>query len=154
MQLKNTTPRRISPELAAATCALLGQAAAAVAVAQELPPWDVDASLLFYSESDGRVRDVSLNALARKELREDSFLDLTLVFDSLTGASPSGAVPSTEVQTFTRPSGEGQYTVAAGEQPLDDTFLDTRTALSATWEWPVTRLARLSVGASMSDEYD
>jgi hypothetical protein len=63
-------------------------------------------------------------------------------------------VPATTVQTFTRPSGNDQYLVAAGEQPLDDTFLDTRTALSASWEWPVTRLALLSVGASVSDEYD
>jgi hypothetical protein len=110
--------------------------------------------MLIYSESDSRVRDLSLNAIARKELREDGFLNLTLALDTLTGASPSGAVPSTGVQTFTRPSGDAQYVIAATEQPLDDTFQDTRTALSASWEWPVTRLALLSVGASLSDEYD
>jgi hypothetical protein len=141
--------------LAAATCALLGQAAIPGDVqAQELPPWDVDTSLLIYSESDSRVQDLSLNAIARKELREDSFLTLTLALDTLTGASPSGAVPAPVVQTFTRPSGNAQYTVAPGEPPLDDTFQDTRTAITASWEWPVTRLMLLDVGASVSDEYD
>jgi hypothetical protein len=100
------------------------------------------------------VRDVSVNAAARKELREDGFLNLTLALDTLTGASPSGAVPSTSVQTFTRPSGNASYTVTGRNQPLDDTFQDTRTALSANYEWPVTRLSVLSVGASLSDEYD
>lgn len=58
------------------------------------------------------------------------------------------------MQTFTTPSGESQYTVRAGAQALDTSFLDTRTALSATWTMPATRLALLSVGASLSDEYD
>ncbi|HLF10814.1 MAG TPA: DUF3570 domain-containing protein [Gammaproteobacteria bacterium] len=159
MQLKKKTRRaschrQIGAPLAAATCALLGQSAPGEVLAQELTPWNIDTSMLLYSEADGRVQDLSLNALGRKELREDSFLNLTLAIDTLTGASPSGAVPSAAVQTFTRPSGNDQYVVAATEQPLDDTFQDTRTALSASWEWPVTRLALLSVGASLSDEYD
>jgi hypothetical protein len=160
MQLKNKSRTRsairdIGTPLAAATCALLGQAAPGEAQAQKIDaPWDVDTSLLIYSESDGRVEDLSLNAIARKELREDRFLNLTLALDTLTGASPSGAVPSSVVQTFTRPSGNAQYTIAPGSAPLDDTFQDTRTAISASWELPVTRLALLNVGASLSDEYD
>ena len=63
-------------------------------------------------------------------------------------------MPASTVQTFTSPSGNSQYTVAPGEQALDTSFLDTRTALTASWEMPVTRLALLSVGASLSDEYD
>jgi hypothetical protein len=157
MQLKNRHApafRQIGAPLAAATCALLGQAVPRVVVAQELLPWDIDTSMLIYSESDGRVRDVSLNARARKELREDKFLGLTLAIDSLTGASPSGAAPASTVQTLTSPSGNSQYTIAPGEQALDTSFLDTRTALSASWDMPLTRLTLLSVGASLSDEYD
>lgn len=157
MQLKKRKGpafRKIGAPLAAATCALLGQGTPGDVRAQELTPWDIDLSTLLYSESDSRVQDISLNALARKELREDSFLNLTLALDTLTGASPSGAVPQSAVQTFTRPSGNAQYVIGARSQPLDDTFQDTRTALSASWEWPVTRLALLSVGASLSDEYD
>src|SRR5262245_43068857 len=156
MQLKNkaTPARQIGVPLAAATCALLGQTAPGEVVAQELAPWSIDTSMLMYSEADGRVRDLSLNAIARKELTEDGFLNLTFAWDSLTGASPSGAVPAPGVQTFTSPSGNDQYSIAANEPPLDPSFLDTRTAITASWEWPVTRLALLSVGASLSDEYD
>lgn len=145
--------RRIGTPLAAATCALLGQAPGEVH-AQELLPWDIDTSLLIYSESDGRVRDTSLNARVRKELREERFLDLTLAIDSLTGASPSGATPAATVQTLTNPSGNAQFSVGAGAQALDPSFLDTRTALSASWEMPIKRLSLLSVGATLSDEYD
>ncbi len=156
MQLRNRQriARDIGTPLAAATCALLGHGTPAVVQAQEMAPWEVDTSLLIYSESDGRVRDTSLNARARKELREEKFLDLTLAIDSLTGASPSGAVPANVVQTFTTPSGESEFTVPPGAQALDTSFLDTRTALSATWTMPATRLALLSVGATLSDEYD
>jgi hypothetical protein len=157
MQLKKRQSRayrQIGVPLAAATCALLGQSAAPDVSAQELQPWDIDTSMLIYSESEGRVRDVSINARARKELREESFLNLTLALDTLTGASPSGAVPYTGVQTFTRPSGNESYTIAAGAQPLDTTFHDSRTALSAGWQWPITRLSLLNVGASFSSEFD
>jgi hypothetical protein len=157
MQLKDRRKRAmrdIGAPLAAATCALLGQGAPSHVSAQELAPWDIDTSLLIYSESDGRVRDTSLNARARKEMREERFLDLTLAIDSLTGASPSGATPANVVQTLTSPSGNSEYTVAPGAHALDTSFLDTRTALSASWQMPVTRLALLSVGASLSDEYD
>jgi len=156
MQLKKRSngAREIAAPLAAATCALLGQSVPGVVVAQELMPWDVDTSLLVYSESDGRVQDISLNAYLRKEMREEKFLNLTFAVDSLTGASPSGAMPANVVQTFTSPSGNSQYTIAPGEQALDTSFLDTRIAVTASWEMPVTRLALLSVGASLSDEYD
>ena len=157
MQLKKRRAsgfKQIGAPLAAATCALLGQGLSNEVKAQELTPWDIDASVLLYSEADGRVQDFSVNGRARKELREDSFLSLTFAVDALTGASPNGAVASNVVQTFTRPSGNASFVTGVGEQPLDDTFQDTRTAISADWEWPVTRLSLLSVGASLSDEYD
>jgi hypothetical protein len=157
MQLKvrrSTALREIGTPLAAATCALLGQSAPGAVQAQELMPWDIDTSMLIYSESDNRVRDLSLNLWARKEMREDKFLGLTLAIDSLTGASPSGATPANVVQTFTSPSGNAEYAVAPGAQALDTSFLDTRTAISASWEMPVARLGLLSVGANLSDEYD
>jgi hypothetical protein len=155
MQLKRRRrAREIGAPLAAATCALLGQSVPADVSAQELMPWDLDTSLLIYSESDGRVQDTSLSLRARKEMREEKFLGLTLAIDSLTGASPSGAVPAGVVQTFTSPSGDSQYSVAAGAQALDTSFLDTRVAITANWEMPLSRLALLSVGASLSDEYD
>ena len=71
MQLKrrNAALREIGTPLAAATCALLGQSAPGNVEAQELAPWNIDTSMLIYSESDGRVQDLSLNVWGRKELR-------------------------------------------------------------------------------------
>jgi hypothetical protein len=165
MQLKNKDVRRtqlrrkaaplqIGGSLAAATCALLGPGTPTTVIAQELTPWNIDTAMLYYGESDGRVKDFSVNALAIKELKEDSFLSITLAIDTLTGASPTGAVPSAVPQTYTRPSGNASYTTNPGETPLDDTFQDTRTAFSASWKWPLTRLTTVDVGASVSDEYD
>jgi hypothetical protein len=154
VQLKNRKLKNISGSLAAATCTLLGPGTPTTAVAQELTPWSIDTAALYYGESDSRVKDFSINAIATKELREESFLTLTLAIDTLTGASPTGAVPSNTAQTFTRPSGNDSYTIAPGQQPLDDTFQDTRTAFSAAWSWPLTRLTTMNVGASVSDEYD
>lgn len=151
MQLKKGA---VSGSLAAATASLLGHAIPSEAVAQELEPWKFDTAALYYAESDSRVKDFSVNMLATKEMREEGFLNLKLAIDTLTGASRSGAVPANAVQTFTTPSGGSVYTVAPGALPLDTSFLDTRVAMSANYEWPVSRLTLLNVGVSLSDEYD
>lgn len=141
-------------KLAAAICTLLGTAATLPVAAQEEPDWQIDTSLLYYGENDGRVQDLSLNALAKRLFPDDRILSIGLAVDSLTGASPSGAVPMDGVQTFTRPSGESAYTVLPGELPLDDTFLDTRYALTASWQQPIGRLYSGTAGLSFSTEYD
>lgn len=144
----------VAGTLATAACALLGTATTQPVVAQEEPDWQFDTSLLYYGESDDRVQDVSLNVLARRLFPDDRILSVGLAVDSLTGATPSGAIPQAVVQTFTRPSGEASYTVAPGEFPLDDTFLDTRYALTAGWQQPLGRLYTGSAGLSFSTEYD
>jgi hypothetical protein len=147
-------PGNIAQALAAATCSLLGTTAALPAAAEEEPQWEFNTALLYYGESDDRVQDLSLNVLARRLFADERILSLSLAYDSLTGASPSGAIPQDEVQTFTRPSGEAVYSVAPGELPLDDTFLDTRYALTAGWQQPIGRLYTGSAGISFSTEYD
>ena len=57
-------------------------------------------------------------------------------------------------QTFTRPSGNAAYAVPAGVLPLDDTFKDTRVAVSGSWQQPVGETSLINVGASASKEYD
>ena len=153
MQLKKKVSTSIGASLAAATAGLLGQAPGK-AVAQELTPWEYDSAILYYSESDSRVQDFSINLNARKEVREERFLNLKLAIDTLTGASPSGAVPANTVQTFTTPSGGSSFDIAPGQQVLDPSFLDTRTALAGNYELPLGRLMRFDVGLSLSDEYD
>jgi opacity protein-like surface antigen len=74
--------------------------------------------------------------------------------DTLTGATPTGAIRQPVAQTFTRPSGADTYTIPAGGLPTDDTFKDTRVALTASWQQPWGRRNLLSFGASASNEYD
>jgi hypothetical protein len=147
--------KSVAMSLAAATCSLLGTAPASPVNAQEEKPgWDFNTSLLYYGESDDRVQDLSLNFLARRVFIDDKSLTFTLAVDSLTGASASGATPMDVAQTFTSPSGKNTYTTPADVLPLDDTFLDTRVAVNATWQQPLGRLYNLSAGVSFSDEWD
>lgn len=152
--MSKTKTGNVAQGLAAATCSLLGTAVSLPVVAQEQPEWEFDTALLYYGEDASRVQDVSLNLLARRLFADDKILTLGLAVDSLTGATPSGAVPQDELQTFTRPSGESAYSVAAGALPLDDTFLDTRYALTASWLQPIGRDWSGSAGLSFSTEYD
>ena len=145
MQLKN-----IKGRISLAACALLQVTAAQAADSD----WDIDTAFLYYSEGDGRVQALEPAFYAGKELGDGERIDLRLVIDSLTGATPNGAHASTVAQTFTTPSGNASYTAAAGETPLDDTFLDTRVALGADWTLPVNRLSRVKLGLNTSVEYD
>ena len=141
--------------LAAATCALLGAAVAApVAAQEESSDWSFDSSLLYYGESDGRVRDISAAVSALRDFGDDRKFSTTLTADTLTGASASGAIALNRPQTFTSPSGRAVYTTPPGAVPLDDTFHDTRFAANASWTQQLARLYTVSAGVGFSTEYD
>lgn len=148
------TNARISATLATATCALLGTTPVAPVCAEEMNQWDFDTSLLYYGEDNNRVQDASLGLIATRRFLDDRSLTLGLTVDALTGATPNGAIQQPFAQTFTRPSGNSVYTVPANELPLDDTFRDTRYALTANWQQPLGRLYKFNVGASASKEFD
>ena len=154
MQLKRDSGAGIGAAVAAASCALIGTTASQRAGAQEQSGWDVQASTLYYGEADGRVQDVSAEALASKAIDEDRKVGIHVTVDALTGASPNGAAPSNQPQTFTRPSGQASYTTPAGELPLDDTFHDTRVAADVTWTQPFGRFTTVDLGGGASYEYD
>ena len=151
--MTSSKDRSVTATLAAATCTLLGTIPAPVD-AQEEPKWDFNTSVLYYGEDGSRVQDASLKALIRRMFVDDRYLTLGVTVDTLTGATPSGAIRQDVAQTFTRPSGNGSYVVPAGEHPLDDTFKDTRVALSANWTQPIGRAGLFDVGTSFSKEYD
>jgi hypothetical protein len=117
--------------------------------------WDIDTAFLYYGESDSRVSAFEPAIYAGKNLSDEGErIDLRLVVDALTGATPNGAHASSEAQTFTTPSGKSSYTAKAGETPLDDTFHDTRVAIGADWTLPIDRLSRTKLGLNVSKEYD
>ncbi len=120
--------------------------------------WAVDSSVLFYAEKDSQHQDrVSLAEPVlsiTKNNAPDDYLNVTLVYDTLTGASPNGAYASSRTQTFTSPSGGSGYTVAPGYTPLDPSFKDSRTALSLSWMTPFSRESRYLAGLNFSSESD
>jgi hypothetical protein len=123
-------------------------------MADDAERWSFDTALLYYGENDDRVQDVSATIGAKRAFDDERLLNLTLTADTLTGASASGAIASGLPQTFTSPSGKAVYTTPAGKTPLDDTFRDTRFALTAGWTQPIARLYTLSAGLGFSTEYD
>jgi len=144
MQLK----RKLSGALSLASASLLG-----LPCAQAETPWDIETAVMLYSETD-RVSALEPILSMKKELSDDEFLSLKFTLDALTGASATGAVPSTLTQTFTRPSGNGTYQVAPNETPLDDTFHDTRAQFTLGWDKPIERNLRRNLGFNVSKEFD
>ena len=140
--------KKISGLLSVASCSLLGGMNA-----QAADDWQVDTALLFYSETD-RVTAVEPVVSLKNDLSDSEVLSVKITLDALTGASATGAVPSTTAQTFTRPSGNGKFTTPANETPLDDTFRDSRGQVSANWDKAIDSDNRRNLGVNVSKEYD
>jgi len=148
---KKPGSRYVAASLAVATCSLLN-ASVGRSIAEEEKKWFFDTAVLYYDEQD-RVSDVSANILVRRAFTKARSLLARLSYDTLTGASASGAVPAGTPQTFTSPSARSTYTTPAGEIPLDPTFLDTRVGLTVNWHQPFGA-TEADFGASFSTEYD
>ena len=155
MQLKPTDWRAA---LAGATASLLAPVAPITAHAagsgDGSTPWLVDSAVLVYSEAGGRVKAVEPAVGLKRTDAAGVSTGLKLTVDTLTGASPNGAVAQPGVQTFTTPSGKANWEASAGRVPLDPSFKDTRVALAANQERPWGADTRLGYGANFSHEYD
>src|SRR6185503_4947846 len=138
--------RRLNRALLASSCALLGSAAHAAD-----GDWNVDSGLLYYTEVDG-VRVVEPVVLAKRDFGDDKSLKLDFQVDSVTGATPTGAMPSSTANTVTGPSGGGS-TQATGVTPKSN-FHDLRRAISATWSQPFAEDWHWDAGTDYSIEYD
>ena len=140
----------IGVALASATASLLSATPAnAVDKAQN---WQIVSAFYVYSEKD-RVNVVEPVAQAKREIADDEFVTVTLVADAMTGASPNGASPAAKPQTFTAASGNVSYSTPANTLPVH-TFEDLRGAVAVDWDKPLSRLSRVLVGGSFSQEFD
>jgi hypothetical protein len=148
MQLKRK--RRLKRALLASSCALLGTTAQKAAAAPG--DWSFDTGVLYYSEQD-RVQAIEPAMLLKRDFGDDAFLNLRLVTDTLSGATPTGAMPSSKGGTVTSASG-GSSTNTPGANPVDNNFRDLRRAISASWSQPFADVWHLDTGASYSIEYD
>ena len=141
----------LAEKLAMAATALLGPAVQAQSADED--EWEFVGSILTYSEPD-RVTAIEGIFSAEKTFGDSAKLGYKVILDSLTGASANGAITQREVQTFTRPSGNGQYIIDAQDVPLDDTFKDTRGQFNINWTDALTEDSRYTVGSNFSKEYD
>jgi hypothetical protein len=166
MQLKPRAPQPKTTDarrrLIAASCALLGAAAARSQQAHVAPAdsglledWSVDSALAYYHE-DGRIRAIEPVVDVAKIFADGQELNINATFDSLSGSSPNGALTSHAAQTFASPSGKAShaYTTAPGQLPADPHYQDARIAVGGNWTVPFTRVDQVSVGAKLSDEHD
>ncbi len=89
--------------LAAAAAGLLASGhAEAQEPPAEVPATTVDSALLVYHEVN-RVQAIEPEVNVTHKLDEDSTFSFGITADSLTGATPLGAVPSSLAQTYVRP---------------------------------------------------
>jgi hypothetical protein len=139
--------KKITGLLSAASATLIGASPA------QAEPWDVETAVLMYSET-GRVSVLEPVISASKALNETDTLGMKLTLNALTGASANGAVPGTQPQTFTSPSGKDTYLVDANETPKDPNFRDNRVSLGVNLDQALNRFDRRKLGASLSIEQD
>ena len=136
--------------------------------------WSVDSALAYYHES-GRVKAIEPIVNVSKTYGDGRTFSGQVVFDSLSGSSPNGALTSRSIQTFASPSGKSLsaapttyttssgnlvsesapiYTINPGQLPVDPSYHDQRLAVSGNWGLPVSRLTTVQYGGKLSYEHD
>lgn len=136
--------------LTAATCSLLAPGAQAESYDND---WVSDVSYSGYKEADDRISVNKLIAFVSGKLNDTNRINLDLVVDSMTGATPTGGLPASGgLVSVTGTSGGGFST---GGEPLAlAPFDDTRLAFNAEWDHDFSRTLRLTSGGSVSVEND
>lgn len=153
MQLEPAIPSAatsaLRERLSLAALALLFLPAAAVA--DSAATNQLDYTTLFYGEQ-GRTQVVEPIVRATRLFGDGQSLSAQLGIDVITGASPTGALPSGSVQTMTTPSGH-LVTVPAGGIPLTK-FQDHRIGLDGEWLKPLGKYVTSTIGFHASREKD
>ncbi len=116
--------------------------------------WDVDTTYLSYVEADDRVSVAKTMAnLTRQE--DGRKIIVNLVHDTMSGASPTGAVRSNNsAVTFTGVSGGSGFSAGNGSDYSLSTFEDTRIQAGANLSQQTSRTTTLDYGAVVSKESD
>jgi hypothetical protein len=145
--------KNLKQQLTLAAGALLGHEAALGAEKDNTSlynSWTVDVGYLYYTEPDKITVDTYM-AMIDGNLSDKDTVSLGLVFDTLTGSTPTGALPDSAV-TVTGVSGGGGGSIGGGGSlaPFDD----TRLAIDASWGHEWQRLIRSNLSAYVSVEGD
>lgn len=151
VQLEPAKPPSTSVRDALHSAALALLLIPATAKAQSAPTDRVDFTSLLYGEQS---RTAVIEPILRFThlLPDGQSVSAQLGIDIITGASPSGALPSGTVQTRTSASGR-TITSKAGQIPLAP-FHDERVALESDWHKPLGRFVSSDLGGHFSREKD
>ncbi len=141
----------IKNKLRLATCSLLASSGNATAESIE-NAWELDSSYLYYSEED-RVTVNKLIGTAKGFVSPKNTASITVVFDTMTGATPSGAVKSENPLTLTGASGGTGVGGSTAAAALSD-FDDTRVGVSLDWLHEHNRTFSINYNGAFSVEND
>lgn len=125
-----------------------------------------DTALLVYQEDNDRVRAVETTAGLIWNAASGMIVSGKFTYNSLTGATPNGAVRSRYEQSFVPPrqartggadtetGASGRYSVAPNRLPVDNGFKDHREAYDLGVTLPVAETLKVSLGGAASFETD
>lgn len=149
MQLTRKRRRRLRRTLLVSTCTLLGTTQAMA----DPGDWTMNSGVLYYSEVD-RVQAVEPAVQGRLDYGDEHYLTLKAIVDTLSGATPTGAMPSSTGNTVTSASGVASSSTQPGTLPLDPNFHDLRQAFNLGWSQPISRVWSINIGTNYSIEHD
>ncbi len=140
-------------KLSMAALALVSAGSADVTQAEQ-SPWELDTSYLSYIEADDRVSvSKTLANLTRKQ--ENGSVSVNLVHDTMSGASPTGAIKSSDpAVTFTSASGGGGFNADTGGDYSKSYFEDTRVQAGVGLERLHRSDLTVNLGGAVSQESD
>ncbi|MGH7681852.1 MAG: DUF3570 domain-containing protein, partial [Candidatus Eiseniibacteriota bacterium] len=159
-------PSSIRVRLSAAACVLLATGGPGAAVADPGATTQLDFSMLFYGEQ-ARAKVVEPTARGTRISPNGQIISGQISLDVITGASPSGALPSGVVTAPAPGGGEDVHTVTAasgggggggGGEPDPGAiptvpFNDARIALDGNWQRPFGPVTP-ALGGHVSRERD
>lgn len=137
-------------QLALATISLLSTGASYAEYEEN--NWKVDSSLANYTEED-RVSVTKIMASVNGNVSETDNVSVRATHDTMTGATPTGAVQANSVVTITNPSGGGGFDATGGSAALAP-FNDNRLGLDISWKHDHTRQISTAYTAAVSIESD
>lgn len=143
--------KSIRNKLRLASCTLLASSGNASAEAIE-NAWEVDSSYLHYTE-DERVTVNKLVGTAKGFVSPKNTASIRVVFDAMTGATPSGAVKSQSPLTSTGASGGTGVGGSTNATALSD-FDDTRVGVGLDWLHEYNRTFNVNYNGAFSVEND
>ncbi|MFK7859689.1 MAG: DUF3570 domain-containing protein [Granulosicoccus sp.] len=116
--------------------------------------WNTDFSYLSYSEAQNRV-NVSKAVWDLTRDNDENSTSILLVYDTMSGASPTGAIRGSEGSvTYTGASGGAGFATSGGRDTAATAFTDVRTQIGVSQDREITRSHTLNYGAVYSTESD